>query len=125
EAAADDDPLTAEILTTTQAGNRDLEAVLGSVAAARFAACERLLAMVETGDLRVATAPEYLDLGKRAEAAGDLEGAASFYARGIHYERGNRDLNERRVTVLERLGKKQEAADERKLYAGTLLEQGD
>ncbi len=123
--APDDPPLVAEILASTKGGDRDLEAVLGSVAAARFAACEQLLGMVETGDLRVATAPEYLDLGKRAEAAGDLEAAASFYARGLHYERGNRDLNERRLTVLERLGKKQEAADERKLYAGTLLEQGD
>lgn len=125
EPEEEDDDLVREILGVTAAGNTDLGGVLSAVPAAKFAACEKLLTMVEQGVLRVATAPEYLELGKRAEEGGDLDGAVSFYSRGLHYERGNRELHERRVTLLERLDRKQEAADERKLFAGTLLEQGD
>lgn len=120
----DDDTLTRELLSLTEQGVRTLEEVLARVPVARFSACERVLVLVESGALRVATGPEYLELGKGAEARGEYEAAANYYARGLHYERGSTELNERHISVLERLERNDEAADERKMFAGTLLEQG-
>jgi tetratricopeptide (TPR) repeat protein len=120
----DDDNLTRELLSLTEQGVRTLEEVLQQVPVARFLACERVLVMVENGSLRVATGPEYLELGKGAEARGEYEAAANYFARGLHYERGNSELNERRIAVLEHLDRNDEAAAERKVFAGTLLEQG-
>lgn len=124
EPTEEDSELVREILTLTSSGTLSLEEVMQKAPAARFESCETIMSLVEAGDVRVATVPEYIELGKKAEAAGDLEAAASFYARGLSYERGNVDLNQRRIAVLEKLGRKSEAADERKLFAGTLLEQG-
>lgn len=121
----DDRELDTEILGLTAAGNMDLDTVLENVPVARFTACEAVLAMVESGALRVATAPEYLDLGKAAQDREDFESAANFYGRGLHYERGNTDLQKRRIAVLELLGRNQDAAAGRKVYAGLLLEQGE
>jgi tetratricopeptide (TPR) repeat protein len=121
----EDSALDKEILTLTAAGTLDLEGVMKQSPAARFEACEAIMALLETGAVRCATVPEYVELGRKAEKAGDLDGAASFYARGLAYERGNVELNERRIALLEKLDRKTEAADERKLYAATLLEKGD
>jgi DNA-binding transcriptional regulator YdaS (Cro superfamily) len=121
----DDDEIDAELLRLTLSGTNDLDSVLREVPAPRFLACESVLSLIGNATLRVATAPEYLKLGKAAETNNDLESAADFYERGLHYERGNADLNERLISVLERLGRKDSAASERKVYAGTLLEHGD
>jgi tetratricopeptide (TPR) repeat protein len=120
-----DPPIARDILVLTSSGDLQLHGVFQAVAHTKFACCEAVLSLVNAGALRVATAPEYLDLGKKAEEKQDLEAAASYYARGLAYERGNKELNLRRITVLERLHRNQEAADERKLFAGTLLEVGD
>ncbi|MBL4846872.1 MAG: DUF4388 domain-containing protein [Planctomycetes bacterium] len=120
----DDDSLTSELLRLTAQGVKTLEEVLAGVPVPRFEACERVLSLVESGALRVATGPEYLALGKGAEARGEYDAAANYFARGLHYERGNAELNERRIAVLERLERNDEAAAERKVFAGTLLDQG-
>lgn len=120
----DEESLSRELLSLTEQGVRTLEEVLERVPVPRFLACEQVLAMVEDGSLRVATGPEYLELGKGAEARGEYEAAANYFARGLHYERGNSELNERRIAVLEKLDRKDEAAAERKVFAGTLMEQG-
>ncbi|MGE0712024.1 MAG: DUF4388 domain-containing protein [Planctomycetota bacterium] len=124
EPGGEDDELERALLDLTQGGQRDLDTVLREVPAPRFRACEAVLALVEAKAMRVATGPEYLTLGKAAEAKGDLSAAADFYQRGLHYERGNADLNERLIAVLEKLDRKDAAAAERKVYAGTLLEHG-
>ncbi|HBP16445.1 MAG TPA: hypothetical protein DEA08_01455 [Planctomycetes bacterium] len=121
----EDEELERELIQLTRGGDKDLDTVLSELPAARFTACEAVLALVEKGALRVATSPEYLDLGKEAEAKGDLSAAADFYERGLHYERGNAGLNERLIAVLEKLERNEDAARERKVYAGTLLEHGD
>lgn len=121
----DDAPIVRDLLEQTAAGTKPLHEVFHAVPYTKFACCEAMLTLVNQGDLRVATAPEYLELGKKAEAAGQLDGAASYYSRGLAYERGNKDLNQRRIAILEKLRRNQEAADERKLYAGILLEHGD
>ncbi len=121
----DDTPIQRDILVLTAAGTLQLQGVFAQVAHTKFACCEAVLQLITSGAVRVATAPEYLDLGRKAEEKGDLDGAASYYARGLAYERGNHDLNLRRIAVLERLHRNQEAADERKLFAGNLLERGD
>lgn len=121
----EDRPLERELLKLTAAGVMDLQAVINSSPGARFKSTEAILTLVESGALRVATVNEYITLGKAAMDSGDDDGAAAFYARGLSYERGNTALNEMRIAVLERLGRKQEAADERKLFAGTLLEKRD
>ncbi|MCO5169916.1 MAG: DUF4388 domain-containing protein [Planctomycetes bacterium] len=121
----DDPPIVRDLLLQTAAGTKPLHEVFHSIPHTKFACCEALLGLVNEGDVRVATAPEYLDLGKAAEAAGQHDAAASYYSRGLAYERGNRELNQRRIAILERLRRNQEAADERKLYAGILLEHGD
>ena len=118
----EDTPLDRSILELTSAGTLQLQAVLDEVPKPRFQVAEAVMALVARGDLRVATAPEYLELGKAAEERGDLDKAASHYARGLAYERGNEELNQRRIAVLERLKRNAEAADERKVYAGVLLE---
>lgn len=123
--ADEDTPLVRDLLEQTAAGTRPLHEVFHAVPHTKFACCEAVLTLVNHGDLRVATAPEYLELGKKAEAAGQLEAASSYYSRGLAYERGNKDLNRRRIAILEKLRRNQEAADERKLYAGILLERGD
>lgn len=121
----EDEELERELIQLTRGGDKDLDTVLSELPAARFLACEAVLSLVEQGALRVATSPEYLDLGKEAEAKGDLSAAADFYERGLHYERGNAGLNERLIAVLEKLDRNDDAARERKVYAGTLLEHGD
>lgn len=121
----DDPPIVRDLLEQTAAGTKPLHEVFHAVPHTKFACCEAVLTLVNQGDVRVATAPEYLELGKKAEAGGQLEPAASYYARGLAYERGNKELNQRRIAILEKLRKNQEAADERKLYAGILLEHGD
>lgn len=123
--AEDDPPIVRDLLLMTAAGTKPLHEVFHSIPYTKFACCEALLGLVNEGDVRVATAPEYLDLGKAAETAGQLDAAASYYSRGLAYERGNRDLNQRRIAILEKLRRNQEAADERKLFAGILLEHGD
>ena len=120
----EDDKLTRELLSLTEGGERPLEEVLATVPSPRFSVCERVLALVEGGSLRVATAPEYTALGKKAEQRGDLSAAANFYERGLHYERGNTELSERRISVLERLSRNDEASAARKVLAGTFLEAG-
>lgn len=121
----DDPPIVRDLLEQTAAGTKPLHEVFHAVPHTKFACCEAVLTLVNGGDLRVATAPEYLELGRKAESAGQLEHAASYYQRGLAYERGNRELNQRRIAILEKLRRNQEAADERKLYAGILLEHGD
>lgn len=121
----EDNTLVRDILTYTAQGTMPLHEVFHATPHTKFACCEAVLTLVNQGDLRVATAPEYLELGKKAEAKGDLDAAASYYSRGLAYERGNKELNNRRIAILEKLRRNQEAADERKLYAGILLEHGD
>ena len=124
EASDEDDELTRDLLAHTAEGTHDLESVIDALPYPRFKCTETVMGLVAEGTLRVATAPEYQDLGKAAEAKGDLETAASHYARGLVYERGNAELNRRLIAVLEKQGKRQAAADEHKRYAGVLLEQG-
>lgn len=124
EASEDDPELVQGILALTASGNMDLEGVIDALPQHRFRCTEMVMQLVNEGALRVATAPEYTDLGKAAEAKGDLETAANHYARGLFYERGNQELNQRLIGILERQGKRQFAADELKRFAGVLLEQG-
>ncbi|MCA8921539.1 MAG: DUF4388 domain-containing protein [Planctomycetes bacterium] len=125
EPSEDDEELDAELLRLTGPGELTLEAVFDQLPQPRFTCSERVLELVNRGALRVATAPEYLKLGKAATAAGDLDLAMSHFRRGLVYERGNPELNQLLVEVLERKGDKQAAADERKRFAGVLLEQGN
>jgi len=120
----DDDPLVAEVLSLTASGTMDLDDVVANLPYPRFQCVEAVAELVAAGDLRVATAPEYLALGKAAEERGELNVATTHYRQGLTYERGNAELNRRLVEVLERQGRKQDAADERKRFAGALLEQG-
>ena len=120
-----DDAIRSEMLSLTAAGTLDLATVLARVPASRFGALEAVHELIQQGAMRIATAPEYLELGRAAEEQDDMATAAALYARGLVYERGNAELNARRISILEHLGKKQEAASELKLYAGTLLEHGD
>ena len=124
EPSEEDPELIQGVLALTAGGNLDLEGVIDALPQHRFRCAETVMQLVNEGALRVATAPEYTDLGKAAEAKGDLDAAASHYARGLFYERGNAELNQRLIGVLERQGKRQAAADELKRYAGVLLEQG-
>lgn len=123
--AEDDKQIVRDILAQTAEGTKPLHEVFHAIPHTKFACCEAVLGLVTSGDVRVATAPEYLDLGRRAEDKAQLDAAASYYARGLAYERGNRELNTRRIGILEKLRRNQEAADERKVYAGILLEHGD
>lgn len=125
EPTDDDEELDAALLQLTGPGELTLEAVFDQLPQPRFQCCERVLELVNQGALRVATAPEYLKLGKAATQAGDLDLAMSHFRRGLTYERGNSELNQLLVEVLERKGDKQAAADERKRFAGVLMEQGD
>lgn len=123
--AEDDKPIIRDLLGQMAEGTKPLHEVFHAIPHTKFACCEAVLGLVNSGDLRVATAPEYLDLGRKAEDKGQLDGAASYYSRGLAYERGNKELNTRRIGILEKLRRNQEAADERKVYAGILLEHGD
>jgi tetratricopeptide (TPR) repeat protein len=123
--AEDDKPIVRDLLSQMAEGTKPLHEVFHAIPHTKFACCEAVLTLVNSGDLRVATAPEYLDLGRKAEDKAQLDAAASYYARGLAYERGNRELNTRRIGILEKLRRNQEAADERKVYAGILLEHGD
>ncbi|MEZ6188303.1 MAG: DUF4388 domain-containing protein [Planctomycetota bacterium] len=125
EPSDDDEELDQELLRLTGPGQLTLEAVFDRLPQPRFQCTERVLELVNQGALRVATAPEYLELGKAAAGGGNLDLAMSHYRRGLAYERGNAELNRLLVEVLERKGDKQAAADERKRFAGVLLEQGN
>jgi tetratricopeptide (TPR) repeat protein len=120
----EDDEAVEHMLGAASGGRTALDEIMGSMPYPRFSCLETAMQLVGDGSLRVATAPEYMTLGRQAQIDGDLEGAAHHFQRGLTYERGNEELNLRLIEVLEAQGDKQRAADERKRYAGILLEQG-
>jgi tetratricopeptide (TPR) repeat protein len=123
EPDGEDDPVVKEILQLAD-GTRDLATILELLPVARFKGTEAVAQLVGARRLRPATAQEYVTLGAKAEERGAFDEAASLYDRGLSTERGNLTLRGRRANALERAGRRTDAADERKLLASSLLEQG-
>lgn len=106
-------------------GRRDVNACVALLPCGRFRTLEALGELLDAHLVRIATPDELAALADQAERASEPETAVAFYRRGLELARNAIPLRERLAELLERTGRREEAAQERKLLGFSRAAAGD
>jgi len=114
----------AQLLTLLD-GRRDVRACVAHVAGGRFRTLELLGELIEAKRARLATPEELSDAAEALSKAGDAAGAIALLRRAVERARNALGMRERIADLLERAGRREEAAQERKLLGAAQAEAGE